>query len=94
MRFAVHGSQFSVHSLAAVPLVYTAIVIGVEGRRKPRTENGERRTANREPLLPVRYPDILHLGGVPEEFFALALFGGEPVARFTVGDPGRFQVAG
>ncbi len=45
-------------------------------------------------LLPVRYPDVLHLGGVPEEFFALALLGSEPVASFTVGDPGRFQVAG
>ena len=40
-------------------------------------------------LFPVRYPNVLHLGGVPEELFALALFGGVPVARFTVGDPGR-----
>lgn len=60
--------------------------------------NRELRTVNREPLtanlLPVRYPNVLHLRGVPEELFALTLFGGEPVSRFTVGDPGRFQVAG
>ena len=56
------------------------------------TVNCELRTVNGEPLtlLSVRYPNILHLGGVPEEFFALALLGGEPVASFTVGDPGRF----
>jgi len=60
---------------------------------RPRTAK-RRHAGTPAPLLPVRYPNILHLGGVPEEFFALALFGGEPVARFTLGDPGRFQVAG
>jgi hypothetical protein len=41
-------------------------------------------------LFAVRYPDILYLGRMTKEFFALALFGVEPVADLTVGNPGRF----
>ena len=51
-------------------------------------------TPIRAPSLPVRHPDILYLGGVPEEFFALALFTGKPVARFAVGNPCCFEAAG
>jgi hypothetical protein len=43
-------------------------------------------------LLAIGYPNILYLRGMPKEFFALALFGGKPVARFTVGDPGGLDV--
>jgi hypothetical protein len=50
--------------------------------------------AKRQTLLPVRYPDILYLRGMPQEFFALDLFRFEPVARLTVCDPGCLKITG
>src|SRR5258707_14492421 len=45
-------------------------------------------------LLPIRYPDILHLCGLAQEFLAFALLADEPVAGMAVADPGTLHVAG
>jgi hypothetical protein len=59
-----------------------------------RTLAAQTPSAERQALFPVRYPDILYLRGVPQEFFALSLFSLGPVAALTMGNPGCLQVTG